>query len=121
VLVQGMGFDRIGWQPVLAKLGRHFRLVLIDNRGSGRSDLGGPEQNMRSLKHPRRYEGPPPTGPWALLTLGALGHGRGVFHPVPPAGAMQSTPETLLPRRWAKSHGRIRYVDAACALARPAG
>jgi 3-oxoadipate enol-lactonase len=38
VLVQGMGFDRLGWQPVLGKLGRHFRLVLVDNRGSGRSD-----------------------------------------------------------------------------------
>jgi len=37
-LVQGMGFDRMGWQPVLGNLGRHFRLVLIDNRGSGRSD-----------------------------------------------------------------------------------
>jgi 3-oxoadipate enol-lactonase len=39
VLVQGMGFDRFGWQPVLRKLRRHFRLVLVDNRGSGRSDL----------------------------------------------------------------------------------
>ena len=37
VLVQGMGFDRHGWQPVLGRLGRHFRLVLMDNRGSGRS------------------------------------------------------------------------------------
>ena len=38
VLVHGMGFDRLGWQPVLGNLGRHFRLVLIDNRGCGRSD-----------------------------------------------------------------------------------
>ena len=38
VLVQGMGFDRLGWQPVLGRLGRHFRLVLMDNRGSGRSE-----------------------------------------------------------------------------------
>jgi 3-oxoadipate enol-lactonase len=38
VLIQGMAFDRLGWQPVLGKLGRHFRLVLVDNRGSGRSD-----------------------------------------------------------------------------------
>jgi 3-oxoadipate enol-lactonase len=37
VLVQGMGFDRLGWQPVLGKLAGHFRLVLMDNRGSGRS------------------------------------------------------------------------------------
>ena len=38
VLIQGMGFDRFGWEPVLRKLRRHFRLVLVDNRGSGRSD-----------------------------------------------------------------------------------
>ncbi len=38
LLVQGMGFDRLGWRPVLGKLGRRFRLVLVDNRGSGRSE-----------------------------------------------------------------------------------
>jgi 3-oxoadipate enol-lactonase len=38
VLVQGMGLDRLGWQPVVGKLGRNFRLVLPDNRGSGCSD-----------------------------------------------------------------------------------
>jgi 3-oxoadipate enol-lactonase len=38
VLIQGLGFDRAGWAPVLADLRPHFRLVLIDNRGSGRSD-----------------------------------------------------------------------------------
>ena len=37
VLIQGMGFDRSGWEPVLGKLRRHFRLVLVDNRGTGRS------------------------------------------------------------------------------------
>jgi len=39
VLVQGLGLDRSGWGPVLRKLRRHFRLVLVDNRGSGRSGL----------------------------------------------------------------------------------
>ena len=34
VLIQGMGFDRQGWEPVLRNLGRHFRLVLVDNRGA---------------------------------------------------------------------------------------
>lgn len=38
VLIQGMGFGRSGWEPVLPKLGRHFRLVLVDNRGFGHSD-----------------------------------------------------------------------------------
>jgi 3-oxoadipate enol-lactonase len=39
VLIQGMGFDRHGWDPVARKLRRHFRLVLVDNRGSGLSHL----------------------------------------------------------------------------------
>jgi 3-oxoadipate enol-lactonase len=39
VLIQGLGFDRTGWEPVLRLLEQHFRLVLLDNRGSGRSDL----------------------------------------------------------------------------------
>ena len=38
VLIQGMGFDRSGWDPVLRKLRHQFRLVLVDNRGFGRSD-----------------------------------------------------------------------------------
>jgi 3-oxoadipate enol-lactonase len=38
VLIQGMGLDRLGWEPVLRKLRRHFRLVLVDNRGVGHSD-----------------------------------------------------------------------------------
>jgi 3-oxoadipate enol-lactonase len=37
VLIQGLGFDRSGWVPVISALRRRFRLVLIDNRGSGRS------------------------------------------------------------------------------------
>lgn len=38
VLIQGLGFDRDGWAPIVTRLRRHFRLVLIDNRGSGDSD-----------------------------------------------------------------------------------
>jgi pimeloyl-ACP methyl ester carboxylesterase len=38
VLIQGIGLDRSGWRPVVRRLQRHFRLVLVDNRGSGRSD-----------------------------------------------------------------------------------
>src|SRR5271165_5322959 len=38
VLIRGMGFDRSGWDPVLSALRRRFRLVLVDNRGTGRSD-----------------------------------------------------------------------------------
>jgi 3-oxoadipate enol-lactonase len=39
VLVQGLGFDRSGWDPVAGRLRRHFRLLLIDNRGCGRSSV----------------------------------------------------------------------------------
>jgi 3-oxoadipate enol-lactonase len=43
VLIQGLGSDRSGWDPVIGGLLRRFRLVLVDNRGSGRSDApGGP-------------------------------------------------------------------------------
>jgi 3-oxoadipate enol-lactonase len=38
VLIQGLGFDRSGWAPVTRRLTRRFRLLLVDNRGSGRSD-----------------------------------------------------------------------------------
>jgi 3-oxoadipate enol-lactonase len=38
LLIQGLGFDRRGWAPVLAGLQQRFRLVVMDNRGSGRSD-----------------------------------------------------------------------------------
>jgi 3-oxoadipate enol-lactonase len=38
VLIQGMGFDRLEWEPVLGKLRRRFRLVLVDNRGTGCSE-----------------------------------------------------------------------------------
>jgi len=38
VLIQGLGFDRSGWAPVTRRLQRRFRLLLVDNRGSGRSE-----------------------------------------------------------------------------------
>lgn len=38
ILIQGLGFDRSGWAPVIDGLGAHFGLLLVDNRGSGRSD-----------------------------------------------------------------------------------
>ena len=37
-LVQGLGFDRTGWAPVVDGLADHFALLLVDNRGSGGSD-----------------------------------------------------------------------------------
>jgi pimeloyl-ACP methyl ester carboxylesterase len=38
ILIQGVGFDAGGWDPVLRRLRRDFRLVVLDNRGVGASD-----------------------------------------------------------------------------------
>jgi 3-oxoadipate enol-lactonase len=48
-LIQGLGFDRSGWAPVIPLLGRRFRLVLIDNRGSGRSTLHKPTFSVTDM------------------------------------------------------------------------
>jgi 3-oxoadipate enol-lactonase len=49
VLVMGLGFDRDGWEPVLPGLQRRFRLVLIDNRGCGRSGTDGRGFTVKDL------------------------------------------------------------------------
>lgn len=36
-MVQGLGFDRTGWGPIVRQLSSRLRLVLVDNRGSGMS------------------------------------------------------------------------------------
>jgi 3-oxoadipate enol-lactonase len=40
-MIQGLGFDRTGWNPVIPALHKHFRLLLMDNRGCGASDTAG--------------------------------------------------------------------------------
>jgi len=49
VLVQGLGFDRSGWDPVAPLLKRRFRLILVDNRGTGRSDLPTDSLTVRDM------------------------------------------------------------------------
>jgi pimeloyl-ACP methyl ester carboxylesterase len=39
VLVHGLGYGRWGWGPVVAPLAERFRVVLLDNRGIGESDV----------------------------------------------------------------------------------
>lgn len=39
VLVHGLGYGRRGWGPIIDRLAERFRLVLIDNRGIGGSDV----------------------------------------------------------------------------------
>jgi pimeloyl-ACP methyl ester carboxylesterase len=41
VLIQGVGFDAAAWSPVVRRLRRRFRLVVLDNRGVGGSDAAG--------------------------------------------------------------------------------
>ena len=40
LLIQGLGFDSSGWGAAIGHLRRRFRLVLVDNRGIGRSAAG---------------------------------------------------------------------------------
>ena len=42
LLIQGLALDHAGWGPAAGPLQRLFRLVLVDNRGSGRSPASGP-------------------------------------------------------------------------------
>lgn len=39
VLVHGLGYARWGWEPVAARLAERRRVVLLDNRGIGASDV----------------------------------------------------------------------------------
>jgi 3-oxoadipate enol-lactonase len=38
VLIQGVGFDAAGWGPVLRRLRRRFRLIVLNNRGFDSAD-----------------------------------------------------------------------------------
>jgi 3-oxoadipate enol-lactonase len=49
VLIQGLGFDRSGWAPIVPALRRRFRLVLIDNRGTGRSTAASGQFGVADL------------------------------------------------------------------------
>ena len=38
LLVQGLGYGRWGWQPIVPLLASRFRVLVFDNRGIGDSD-----------------------------------------------------------------------------------
>ncbi len=38
LLVQGLGYGRWGWDPIVAGLAERYRVVRFDNRGIGESD-----------------------------------------------------------------------------------
>ena len=80
VLIQGMGFDRLGWEPVLGKLRRRIRLVLMDNRGTGCSDrpagsfgvadMAGDVIAVLDAAGVRRPVSPPGPTAWIFGTFG---------------------------------------------------
>lgn len=49
VLVHGRGFDRSGWEPLLRPLTDHFKVLLLDNRGIGESDVPEPPYSVSAM------------------------------------------------------------------------
>ena len=49
VLIQGLGVGRWGWEPVVDRLARQFRVIAIDNRGIGASDAPVGSYSTRAM------------------------------------------------------------------------
>jgi 3-oxoadipate enol-lactonase len=49
LLIQGLGYGRWGWDPVVPGLAEHFRVVSFDNRGIGDSDKPPGPYSAREL------------------------------------------------------------------------
>jgi 3-oxoadipate enol-lactonase len=49
VLIHGVGVGRWGWEPVVDRLARQFRVITIDNRGIGASDVPAGSYSTRVL------------------------------------------------------------------------
>jgi len=49
VLIQGLGYARWGWDPVVPALAEHFRVVTFDNRGIGESDKPSGPYSARDM------------------------------------------------------------------------
>ena len=48
VLLHATGFNAVTYRPILEALGTQFRVVAIDQRGHGRSELAAPPERLRS-------------------------------------------------------------------------
>lgn len=49
VLIQGLGVGRWGWEPVVDRLARQFRVITVDNRGTGASDAPPGSYSTRAM------------------------------------------------------------------------
>lgn len=49
LMLQGWGMDITGWQYILEPLSQMFQVILLDNRGTGRSEVTPGEYTMRLL------------------------------------------------------------------------
>lgn len=49
VLIQGVGFDAAAWDPVIRRIRRHHRLVVLNNRGVGGSDSPSGWYTVRTM------------------------------------------------------------------------
>jgi 3-oxoadipate enol-lactonase len=51
LLVMGMGLSSRAWETLPSRLAEHFRVLVFDNRGTGRSSRAGWMYRMRDLAH----------------------------------------------------------------------
>jgi len=51
LMIQGWGMDLTGWQYILEALAREFQVILLDNRGAGRSEVTPGQYTTRMLAH----------------------------------------------------------------------
>ncbi len=49
LLMQGLGYARWSWDPIVEPLAEHFRVVRYDNRGIGESDVPTPPYSTKQL------------------------------------------------------------------------
>lgn len=49
VLIAGLGSDSQSWQPVLEDLAKHFKCVIFDNRGIGRTKCGDSDFSISAM------------------------------------------------------------------------
>ncbi|MFH1407352.1 MAG: alpha/beta hydrolase [Candidatus Omnitrophota bacterium] len=49
LLISGLNSDNASWAGVYGKLAKHFRVIVFDNRGSGRSDTSKKKYSIRKM------------------------------------------------------------------------